>query len=118
MRRWLNGQKEASRLAGNVREIAVRFHRDDGAQILFMGIFGSIAFTLLLAFVLNNSANLHEKMRMQNAADAASLAAAQVFADGMNTISDNNVAITEFLALKSISQAMVPDGRLTGFRAL
>ncbi len=95
-------------LARSTAQLAGRFHRDEGAQIIFIGIFGSIAFTLLLAFVLNNSANLHEKIRMQNAADAASLAAAQVFADGMNTISDNNVAITEFLALKSISQAMVP----------
>ena len=108
MRLWDDGEREASRFARNARQMARRFHRDEEAQVIFIGIFGSIAFTLLLAFVLNNSANLHEKMRMQNAADAASLAAAQVFADGMNTISDNNVAITEFLALKSISQAMVP----------
>lgn len=85
-----------------------RFHNDEEGQLVFVGIFGSVGIVLMLAMFLNMSANLHEKMRMQNAADAACLAAAQEIADGMNIISDNNVAITEFLALKSLSEAMVP----------
>jgi hypothetical protein len=85
---------------------AARFHRDDDAQIAFIGIFGAVAFTIFLSFLINNSANLHAKMRMQQAADASALAAAQVVADGMNIISDNNVAITEYLALKSVSEGL------------
>ncbi|GMV92587.1 MAG: hypothetical protein AMXMBFR82_23650 [Candidatus Hydrogenedentota bacterium] len=88
--------------------VAQRFHEDQQGQLIFIGMFGAFGFVFILALFLNMSANLHEKMRMQAAADAACLAAAQEIADGMNTISDNNVAITEFVALKSLSEAMVP----------
>ena len=107
-RRNRAGQPARSRVRvlRSVGKSVVRFNRDDHAQMVFIGVFGAIALIVLLAFVLNNSANLHEKMRMQNAADAAAMAAAQEIARGMNIISDNNVAITEYLAQKTTSEVL------------
>src|SRR5690606_17611998 len=76
----------------------------------FIGLFGAVALVFMLAMVLNAADNIQEKTRMQNAADTAALAAAHVIAGGLNTISDNNVAITELLAIWSISEGLYKTG--------
>lgn len=84
-----------------------RFHRDDRGQFVFIALFGAIAFFILLGLILNNADKLNEKVRMQNAADASALVSAEVIAAGLNSMSDNNVAITETIALKSLIEGMV-----------
>lgn len=86
------------------------FHDDDSGAVLFIGFFGAVALVFLLAMVLNVAANISEKERMQNASDAAALAAAHEVANGLNTISDCNVAITEYLAIYSVSKGLYQTG--------
>lgn len=72
-----------------------RFHADRRGSYTLISVFGAIPFVFLVLQILNvGSVNL-DRMRAQNAADALAQTHAQWTARSLNTISMNNVAMTQ-----------------------
>jgi hypothetical protein len=83
-----------------------RFHRDQRGQIIYLAVASVIAFVALGALVVNTGYLVTRRMETQNAADAAAAAGSAWIARGMNIISMNNVAMTEFLGLAVVLRAL------------
>jgi len=78
---------------------AGRLHRDQRGAISALSVFAIFMFTILLVLVVNVGRQIDDKLRMQNAADAAAYSGATVIARGMNAIAFANHLECETFAL-------------------
>lgn len=76
-----------------------RLHRDQRGGISALSVFAIFMFTILLVLVVNVGRQIDDKLRMQNAADAAAYSGATVIARGMNAIAFANHLECETFAL-------------------
>lgn len=76
-----------------------RLHRNEHGTISIISVFAILMFTILLVMVTNVAKHLDDKVRMQNAADAATYSGGVVLARGMNTIAFTNHLLCEVFAL-------------------
>lgn len=74
-------------------------HRDQQGAISVLSVFAIFMFTILLVLIVNVGRQIDDKLRMQNAADAAAYSGATVIARGMNAIAFSNHLECETFAL-------------------
>jgi hypothetical protein len=78
-------------------------HRDERGTISILTTFAMLMFTMLLLLIMNVALQVDDKVKMQNAADAAAYSGGVVIARGMNAIAFANhleadvFAVTAFL---------------------
>ena len=89
---WRDGLAHVSRFA-------VRLHRDERGVISVASLLAIFLFTVLLAMVTNVARHADDKLRMQNAADAAAQTGGVVLARGMNSVAFTNHLLCEVFAL-------------------
>jgi hypothetical protein len=93
------------RLAGAMRAIA-RLHRDERGLLSGVNLVTITMIMVLLVTIMNVGHVTHNKLGMQNAADAAALSAAVMNARLMNAVTATNHVIGEMVALVSIHEAV------------
>ena len=80
----------------------MNLHRDERGSISLATVFALLLLTILLGMVLNVGRQVDNKVRMQNAADAATYSGGVVLARGMNTVAYSNHLLCEVFALTAI----------------
>lgn len=83
-----------------------RFHRDESAQLSFLGVAGAVCFIALLSMIINTEDVIGERVHMQDVADATALSAAAWTARGLNTISFVNVLNTKLVSAAVLINAL------------
>lgn len=84
-----------SRVSGKVRTL----HRDERGTISILSVIALLMLTMLLGMIINVGEQVDDKLKMQNAADAATYSSGVVLARGMNTIAFTNHLLSETFAL-------------------
>jgi hypothetical protein len=84
---------------------AGRVHRDERGTISILTVFVVFMFTIVLGMLYNVGRHLDDKLRMQNAADAAAYTGATTMARGMNAIAFSNHLLSEVFALTAYMRA-------------
>lgn len=84
-----------------------RLHRDERGTVSIMTVFALFMFTILLVKVVNVGRHLDDKLRRQNAADAAAYSGSVVMARGMNTLAFTNHLEAEVFALDAYMRTAV-----------
>lgn len=83
-----------------------RLHREESAQITFLGVAGAMCFVALMSMVINTNDVIGERVHMQDVADATALSAAAWTARGLNTISFVNVLNTKLASTAVLLNAL------------
>jgi hypothetical protein len=94
-----------------------RLHRDECGTISILTVVTVIGLMMLLGLVLNVGRHIDDKVKMQNAADAATYSGGTVLARGMNSIAFTNHLLCDVFALTAFlreardrnAEALVPD---------
>jgi hypothetical protein len=81
------------------RSLLNRLHRDQSGSISLATVFALLLLTMLLGMVINVGRQVDNKVRLQNAADAATYSGGVVLARGMNALAYTNHMLCETLAL-------------------
>ena len=76
-----------------------RLHRDERGTVSILTVFSLLMFTMLLVMITNVGRHLDDKVRMQNAADAAAYSGGVVVSRGMNAIAFTNHLLTDVFAI-------------------
>jgi hypothetical protein len=79
--------------------LPVRLHRDQRGTIGIVGVFTLLALVILLGMVMNTGQQVDQKIKMQNAADAATYAGGVTLARNMNSLAFTNQLLSEVFAL-------------------
>src|SRR5262245_23198502 len=79
--------------------------RDERGTISVMSVITIFALTLLLGMVINAGRQVDEKIRLQNAADAAAYSGGAVMARGLNALAFSNHLEAEVFALVAYMRA-------------
>jgi len=74
-------------------------HSDQQGQITILTVFAVLMLTIVLGMVMNAGHHVDDKIRMQNAADAAAYSGGVVLARGMNTLAFTNHLLCDVFAL-------------------
>src|SRR5215470_9669509 len=74
-------------------------HRDERGSISLATVFALLLLTMLLGMVINTGRQVDNKIKLQNAADAATYSGGVVLARGMNSLAFTNHMLTEVFAL-------------------
>ena len=80
-------------------------HRDQGGSISISSVFAVLLLAFLLGLVMNSSLQVDQKVKMQNAADAATYSGAVVLARSMNTLAFTNHLLCDTFALTAYMRA-------------
>lgn len=96
-----------------VRHAAGRLHRDERGVTSLISLVAVLVFTMLLVMLTNTVRHVDDKVRMQNAADAAAFSGAAVLARGMNAIAFANHLEAETFALTALLRALERRGSQT-----
>jgi hypothetical protein len=76
-----------------------RLHGDQQGTISILSVVVILLLTMLMGMILNVGEQIDDKIRMQNAADAATYSGGVVVARGMNTVAFTNHLLSEVFAL-------------------
>ena len=76
-----------------------RIHRDQSGSISVVTVFAFIFLTMVLGMLMNVGRHADRKVRIQNAADAATISGSTVLARGMNTLVFTNHLMCDVFAL-------------------
>ncbi len=76
-----------------------RLHRDEQGSLSIISVFALMMLVLLLGMVMNSARQIDQKVKMQNAADAATYAGGVVLARNMNTLAFTNHLLADVFAL-------------------
>ena len=91
-------------LIASPARLMARVHRDERGTISILTVFALFMFTILLVKVVNVGRHLDDKLRRQNAADAAAYSGGVVMARAMNTLAFTNHLEAEVFALTAYMQ--------------
>jgi hypothetical protein len=83
-------------------DIARRLHDDQRGSISLATVFALLLLTILLGMVINAGRQVDNKVKLQNAADAATYSGGVVLARGMNTLAFSNHLLCETFAMTAI----------------
>ncbi|MBN1590260.1 MAG: Tad domain-containing protein [Pirellulales bacterium] len=81
------------------RSFPASFHGDERGTISIVSVFAVLLLTMLLGMVMNVGRQADNKIRMQNAADAAGYSGGLVVARGMNTLAFTNHLLFDVFAM-------------------
>lgn len=92
-------------------------HRDEQGAISLVSVFALLLLTMLLGMVMNVGRQVDRKVRMQNAADAATYSGGVMLARGMNSLAFTNHLLCDVFALTAYmreardrdSESLAPD---------
>ncbi|MSR59656.1 MAG: hypothetical protein EXS05_18775 [Planctomycetaceae bacterium] len=95
----------------------VNLHRDERGTISLLTVVTVIGLMLVLGMVINVGRHIDDKVKMQNAADAAAYSGGVVLARGMNALSFSNHLLCDVFALTAFmreardrnAESMVPE---------
>ncbi len=90
---WLN------RVVGRLRQLPHRVHNDERGTISIVTVFALLMFTMLLVMIVNVGIHIDDKLKMQNAADAATYSGGTVLARGMNGLAFSNHLLGDVFAM-------------------
>lgn len=76
-----------------------RLHGDQSGSISVASVFAVLLLAFLLGMVMNSSLQVDQKVKMQNAADAATYSGAVVIGRGLNTVAFSNHLLCDVFAL-------------------
>jgi hypothetical protein len=79
--------------------LPLRLHHDQQGTIGIVGVFTLLALVILLGMVMNTGQQIDQKIKMQNAADAATYAGGVTLARNMNSLAFTNQLMSEVFAL-------------------
>lgn len=82
-----------------IDRLARRVHRDERGTISILTVFVLLMFTMVLLMIVNVARHLDDKVKMQNAADAAAHSGGVVLARGMNSIAFTNHLLGDVFAM-------------------
>ncbi len=91
-----------ARLAAPLSELTARartLHDDERGTISVLSVIVMLLLTMLLGMILNVGEQIDDKIKLQNAADAASYSSGVVMARGLNTLAFTNHLLSETFAL-------------------
>jgi hypothetical protein len=91
----MNAMNRTTRIVDFLR----RLHRDERGVISVLSVFALFLFTILLVLIVNSGRQIDDKIRMQNAADAAAYSGGVAVARGMNALAFSNHLLCEVFAL-------------------
>ena len=94
--------------------IAVRLHHNERGTISIVSVFAMLLLAMLLGMVLNVGRHVDGKIKMQNAADAATYSGGVVLARGMNTLAFTNHLLCDVFALTAFMRE-ARDGNAASF---
>lgn len=80
-------------------ELPANLHRDESGALSILTVFMMFVFTILLMMIVNIASHTDDKLRMQNAADAAAYSGGVVLARGMNAIAFSNHLLADVLGV-------------------
>src|SRR5262245_43908879 len=100
-----------------LRGLPQRIHADERGTLSIISIFTILVLAMLLGMVMNVSRQVDNKVKMQNAADAAAYSGGTVIARGMNTLAFTNHLLCDVFALTAFmreardrhAEPMIPD---------
>ena len=91
---------ECARASGlAVRRPLARLHRDQGGSISVLSVVTLLMFTIVMGMLINVGRQVDDKVKLQNAADAATYSGGVVLSRGMNAIAFTNHLLAEVFAL-------------------
>ncbi|MDG1512933.1 MAG: Tad domain-containing protein [Mariniblastus sp.] len=82
-----------------VSRLVCRVHRDQSGSISVVTVFAFIFLTMVLGMLMNVGRHADRKVKIQNAADAATITGSTVLARGMNTLVFTNHLMCDVFAL-------------------
>jgi hypothetical protein len=93
------GDTVIRRMAQRLVSIPLRIHRDESGAMGIVSLFTLIVLVARLGMVMNSARQVDRKVKMQNAADAATYAGGLVIARNMNTLAFTNHLLCDVFAL-------------------
>ena len=94
-----NRQAALARLARHVLAMPRRIHRDESGAMGIFSLFALVLLVTLLGMIINSAKQVDRKVKMQNAADAATYSGGLVIARNMNTLAFTNHLLCDVFAL-------------------
>lgn len=76
-----------------------RVHSDERGSISIVTVFTLLMFTMILVMIVNVGTHIDDKLKMQNASDAATYSGGVVLARGMNGLAFSNHLISDVFAM-------------------
>lgn len=86
-------------LASRLRGLPGGLHRDERGVVSLLTVFVALIFTVIAGMIMNVAQHVDDRMRMQNAADAATYSGGVVMARSTNTLAFSNHLLCEAFAL-------------------
>ncbi|MBM79050.1 MAG: hypothetical protein CMJ78_00455 [Planctomycetaceae bacterium] len=83
----------------SLRELPRRVHHNEEGTISIASVFAVLMFTMLMVMNINFATHVDDKLKMQNAADAAAYSGGVVLARGMNGIAFSNHLLADVFAM-------------------
>jgi len=96
---WLRDFRRVPALTRRVANFSRGLHRDQTGSISIVSLFAMLLLTMLLGMVMNSGRQVDQKIKMQNAADAATYSGGVVLARSMNTLAFTNHLLSDVFAL-------------------
>jgi len=91
--------RELLRRAERARRRLAGIHSDERGTISILTVFTLLMFTMLLIMIVNVATHVDDKLRMQNAADAAAYSGGLVLSRGMNSVAFSNHLLCDVFAI-------------------
>jgi len=89
----------ASTISRCVKELPRRVHTDERGSISIVTVFTLLMFTMILVMIVNVGTHIDDKLKMQNASDAATYSGGVVLARGMNGLAFSNHLLSDVFAM-------------------
>ena len=89
----------SSAIARHLKELPRRVHTDERGSISIVTVFTLLMFTMILVMLVNVGTHIDDKLKMQNASDAATYSGGVVLARGMNGLAFSNHLISDVFAM-------------------
>lgn len=92
-------QRLTSTVSQCLKELPRRVHNDERGSISIVTVFTLLMFTMILVMIVNVGTHIDDKLKMQNASDAATYSGGVVLARGMNGLAFSNHLISDVFAM-------------------
>ena len=92
-------QRLVSTISRCVKELPHRVHTDERGSISIVTVFTLLMFTMILVMIVNVGTHIDDKLKMQNASDAATYSGGVVLARGMNGLAFSNHLLSDVFAM-------------------
>ncbi|MDA0282768.1 MAG: Tad domain-containing protein [Planctomycetota bacterium] len=89
----------SSTLARCLSDLPRRVHTDERGSISIVTVFTLLMFTMILVMIVNVGTHIDDKLKMQNASDAATYSGGVVLARGMNGLAFTNHLLSDVFAM-------------------